>query len=252
MSAAGSGGLRVTRAVLLAAGQGTRLRPLTDDRPKPMIEIGGRPLIEHTILQLVDYGVREIVINLHHRPDVVREYFGDGRRHGLRIDYSFEPQLLGTAGAVKRAAVSFGDRPFFVIYGDNLTTCDFGRLARAHDASGGIATVALFWKEDVTPHSAVAFDAGGRITRFVEKPKAEDAPSHWISAGMNIMEATVLDCIPGDRASDFGFDVFPRLLREGHRIQGYKMGPREGLWWIDTPEHYARVSELWKNGAPSF
>lgn len=250
MNAARAASSKVTRAVLLAAGQGTRLSPFTDDRPKPMIEVGGRPLIEHTILQLVDYGVREVVINLHHRPDVVRDHFGDGRRHGMRIDYSFEPELLGTAGAVKRAAASWCGRPFFVIYGDNLTTCNFARLAEAHAIGGGIATVALFWKDDVTPHSAVELQPDDRITQFVEKPTADAAPSHWISAGMNIVEPAVLDVIPGDRPCDFGFDVFPRLLRDGQRIQGYRMGPDEGLWWIDTPEHYARVSELWKNGTP--
>lgn len=240
----------VTRAVLLAAGQGTRLRPMTNDRPKPMIEIGGRPLMEHTVRQLVDYGVREIFVNLHHCPDVVRDYFGDGGRFGVRFGYSVETDLLGTAGAVKRMAASLADQPFFVVYGDNLTTCDFGRLAQAHSAGGGTATVALFRKEDVTPHSAVELQPDDRITRFVEKPKAEDAPSHWISAGMNVMEPAVLDCIPDDRPCDFGFDVFPRLLREGRKIQGYRMGPHEGLWWIDTPEHYRRVSELWKNGTP--
>jgi mannose-1-phosphate guanylyltransferase len=240
----------VTQAVVLAAGQGTRLRPMTNDRPKPMIEIGGRPLVEHTVLQLAGCGVERIIMNLHHCPDVVREHFGDGRRHGVHIEYSIEPELLGTAGAVKRMASSLGGRPFYVVYGDNLTTCDFGRLAQAHVDGGATATIALFWKEDVTPHSAVELQPDDRITRFVEKPKAEEAPSHWISAGMNVMESAVLDCIPDDRPCDFGFDVFPRLLRERHRIKGYKMGPHEGLWWIDTPEHYARVAALWKNGAP--
>jgi NDP-sugar pyrophosphorylase family protein len=250
MTASGPAAQKVTRAVLLAAGQGTRLRPLTNDRPKPMIEIGGRPLIEHTVRQLVDYGVREIIINLHHCGEVVRDHFGDGRRFDARIDYSFEPRLLGTAGAVKRVAAALSGAPFFVIYGDNLTTCDFGRLAARHSGAAAIATVALFWKDDVTPHSAVELQDDDRITRFVEKPAAEDAPSHWISAGMIVLEPAVLEFIPDERPCDFGFDVFPGLLRAGHRVQGYRMGPGEGLWWIDTPEHYARVSELWKNGAP--
>src|SRR5262249_16699191 len=109
---------------------------------------------------------------------------------------------------------------------------------------------ALFWKEDVTPHSAVELEPDDRITRFVEKPKAEEAPSHWISAGVNIMEPDVLAQIPDGGPSDFGFDVFPRLLESGARRQGYRMDEREGLWWIDTLEHYERVRTLWATGRP--
>jgi NDP-sugar pyrophosphorylase family protein len=236
--------------MLLAAGAGTRLRPLTNDRPKPMIEIGGRPLIEHTVRQLAACDVEEMVMNLHHCPDVVRAHFGDGRAFGVRISYSYEPTLLGTAGSLVPAADRFRGEPFFLIYGDNLTTCDFRRLTAAHDAAGGAATIALFWKDDVTPHSAVQLEADGRITRFVEKPRREEAPSHFISAGMNVLDPIVLDHIPRNRPSDFGFDVFPALLAAGLRLQGYTMSPNEGLWWIDTPEHHARVSELWKDGAP--
>jgi NDP-sugar pyrophosphorylase family protein len=241
---------KVTRAVLLAAGQGTRLRPLTIDRPKPMLDIGGRPLIEHSVLQLARYGVREILINLHHCPEIVQDHFGDGHRFGVSIKYSVEEELLGTAGAVKRMAASLSGGPFFVLYGDNLTTCNLDRLVETHVAGAGTTTIGLFWKEDVTPHSAVELQPDDRISRFVEKPKAEEAPSHWISAGINVMQPGILDHIPDDRASDFGFDIFPRLLHEEHRIQGYRMGPTEGLWWIDTLEHYERVRELWKTGAP--
>jgi NDP-sugar pyrophosphorylase family protein len=213
-----------------------------------MLPVGGRPLIEHTIAHLARYGVREIFINLHHRPEVVQDYFGDGRRHGVSIEYSVETELLGTAGAVRQMANSLRDRSFFVVYGDNLTTCDLDRLVHAHHEGRGAATVALFWKEDVTPHSSVALETNDRITRFVEKPTAEEAPSHWISAGVNVVEPVVLDLIPAEGASDFGFDLFPRLLREGQRIQGYRMGSGEGLWWIDTPEHYRRVRESWADG----
>jgi mannose-1-phosphate guanylyltransferase len=236
--------------MLLAAGAGTRLRPLTDARPKPMLEVGGRPLIEHTVRQLVACGVEEMVMNLHHCPGVVEGHFGDGARFGVKLSYSFEETLHGTAGSLVPVADRFRGEPFFLIYGDNLTTCDFRRLAETHERGGGVATIALFWKEDVTPHSAVELQSDERITRFVEKPKPEEAPSHYMSAGMNIIEPAVFDVIPTDRPADFGFDIFPALLARGLRLQGYTMGADEGLWWIDTPQHYARVSELWKDGGP--
>lgn len=240
----------VRRAMVLAAGAGTRLRPLTDTRPKPMLEVGGRPLVEHTVRQLAACGVQEMVMNLHHCPDAVRTHFGDGSRFGVRVTYSYEETLRGTAGSLVPVADQFLGEPFFLIYGDNLTTCDFRRLTEAHERGRGAATIALFWKEDVTPHSAVELQDDGRITRFVEKPRAEEAPSHYISAGMNILEPAVLDVIPRDRPSDFGFDVFPAMLNRQMKIQGYAMSGAEWLWWIDTPEHYARVFESWKNGPP--
>jgi NDP-sugar pyrophosphorylase family protein len=238
----------IARAVVLAAGAGSRLGPLTADRPKPMLPVGGRPLLEHTVRQLAACGVRDIIVNLHHCPEAIPTHFGDGRAYGVRIKYSYEPVLLGTAGAVKQVAAFLAGEPFFVLYGDNLTTCDLGRLADTHRAGGAAATIALFWKDDVTPHSAVALEADDRIVGFVEKPAAEEAPSHWIAAGVNVMEPAVLDHIPDGRPSDFGFDVFPRLVAQGLRLQGYRMGPAEGLWWIDTPGHYERVCELWNRG----
>ena len=229
--------------MLLAAGSATRLGSLAQAVPKPMLEVGGRPLIEHTVRQLARYGVEDIVINLHQLGGVVTRHFGDGSRFGVRIHYSEEETLLGTAGGVKKAAPLL-DETFLLVYGDNLTTCRFDALVDFHRAHRGLATIALFWRDDVSAHSAVERREDGRIVRFVEKPRPEEAPSHWISAGMNVMDPEVLKFI-GERAPlDFGFDVFPRLLREDKRLQGYRMGSREGLWWIDTPEHYARVCEL--------
>ncbi len=215
-----------------------------------MLPVGGRPLIEHTVLQLARYGVCEIAINLHHCPEAVQEHLGDGSRYGLHIEYSFEPQLLGTAGAVKKLASFFQDAPFFLLYGDNLTTCNLDRLVRLHQERAGIATIALFWKDDVSPHSAVELQPDARITRFVEKPKSEEAPSHWISAGVCVLEPKVLEFIPIDRPSDFGFDIFPLLVARGEKLYGYYMSQDEGLWWIDTPEHYWRICDLWKDGFP--
>ena len=236
--------------MLLAAGQGTRLRQLTENLPKPMLPVGGRPLIEHTVRQLARYGVGEIAINLHRHPEAITTYFGDGSGYGVHIEYSYESQLLGTAGAVRKLGAFF-DKTFFVLYGDNLTTCKLDQLALVHHEQGGLATIALFWRQDVSPHSAVEIQPDGLITRFIEKPKLAEAPSHWISAGVLVLEPKVLEYIPVDRPSDFGFDIFPRLLAHGERVYGYCMGESEGLWWIDTPEDYSSICDFWKAGFPS-
>jgi mannose-1-phosphate guanylyltransferase len=240
----------VRKAMLLAAGSATRLGDLARAIPKPMLDVGGRPLIEHTVRQLARYGVEDIVINLHNLGNVVRDHFGDGSRFGVRVHYSPELALLGTAGGVKNAEPLLRGGPFLVVYGDNLTTCRFDALVDFHRARGGIATIALFWRDDVSAHSAVERQPDGRIVRFVEKPKNEEAPSQWISAGVIVFEPEVFDYIDAGRPVDFGFDVFPALLRGGRAIYGYEMGPDEGLWWIDTPEHHARVTALWRDGFP--
>ena len=236
--------------MLLAAGSATRLGSLAQEIPKPMLEVGGRPLIEHTVRQLARYGVEDIVVNLHKLGDVVKQHFGDGSRFGVRMHYSDEPSLLGTAGGVRKAAPLL-DETFLLVYGDNLTTCRFDALVDFHRAHGGIATIALFWRDDVSAHSAVDRRDDGRIMRFVEKPKPAEAPSHWISAGVVVFEPRIMAYIPPDRPADFGFDVFPALLAAGEPLFGYEMGPDEGLWWIDTPESHARVTAQWREGFPS-
>ena len=239
----------VRKAMLLAAGSATRLGSLAQEVPKPMLDVGGRPLIEHTVRQLARYGVEDIVVNLHKLGDVLERHFGDGSRFGVRMHYSREETLLGTAGGVRKAAPLL-DETFLLVYGDNLTTCRFDALVDFHRAKGVIATIALFWRDDVSAHSAVDRRDDGRIVRFVEKPKPAEAPSHWISAGVIVFEPAIVSFIPTDRPADFGFDVFPAVLRAGEAIYGYEMGADEGLWWIDTPESHARVTALWRSGFP--
>ena len=235
--------------MLLAAGSATRLGQLAQEIPKPMLSIGGRPLIEHTVRQLARYGVEDVVVNLHTLGHVIRDHFGDGSRFGVRMHYSEEPVLLGTAGGVRRCA-DILDETFLLVYGDNLTTCRFDALVEYHRDRRGIATIALFWRDDVSAHSAVERRPDGRIVRFVEKPQPGEAPSQWISAGVIVLEPEIMRFIPRDRPADFGFDVFPAVLRAGEAIYGHQMSADEGLWWIDTPEHYERVAALWRNGFP--
>lgn len=229
-----------TKAMVLAAGRGTRLRPLTEAVSKCMVAAAGKPILEHNVERLKSYGVTDIVINLHYRPESITAHFGDGRRLGVRITYSFEPQLLGTAGAVKKVAAVF-DAPFFVWYGDNLSDCRLDRLWQLHAARDAAATIALHRRDDPTQSGIVGLDAGDRVTRFLEKPRAEQVFSHWVSAGILVLDPRVLDAIAPDVTADFGRDVFPALLERGEAIYGYRMAEDEHLWWIDTPADYERV-----------
>jgi len=228
--------------MLLAAGLGARLRPLTDTVSKCMIPIAGKPLLEHNIDILRSYGVADLMINLHHLPETVMNHFGDGSGLDIRINYSVEPELLGTAGAVKKVE-RFFDGPFFVWYGDNLSTCRLDRLWQFHQSRGGVATIALHYREDPTQSGIVGLDENDRVTRFLEKPRPDQVFSHWVNAGILALEREVLESIPAETVADFGRDVFPALLERDSAIFGYRMAEDESLWWIDTPQDLVRVEQ---------
>ncbi len=240
------------KAMILAAGQGTRLHPLTERIPKCMVPIGGRPILEHTMAWLARHEVRHIIINLSSMPQVVMDYFGDGRRWGVQITYSVEEEALGTAGGVKNVAGYFDDveetgkgSPFLVWYGDNLSYCDPYRMLHFHTCMRGLATIALFNRADVSQSGIVDLDDDDRIRRFLEKPGPDQVFSHWVNAGILVLEPAVLDFIPQGR-QDFSFDVLPALLAANQRLYGYRLSEAEGLWWIDTPADLERVQAAWR------
>ena len=211
------------RAMILAAGQGTRLKPLTDRLPKPMVPIGGKPLLEHTIELLARSGVHEIAINLHAHADAIAGHFGDGSRFGVRITYAFEPRLLGTAGAVKALEAFFSGGPFFVVYGDVFTQIDPLKLMAEHRAHGALATIALRRPDDATQCGIVRQDGDGWITGFVEKPQAGDVPANpWANAGLYVLEPAVLRRIAHGAPQDFGADVFGELAESERALFGYR------------------------------
>lgn len=231
------------KAMLLAAGEGRRLHPFTTTIPKPMIPVAGRPILEHNISLLTMHGIREIAVNVHHCAETVMNALGDGRRWGARITYSFEPALLGTAGAVAKLS-KFFDETFLVMYGDNLSTCDLTRLAASHRRHSAAATMALYHRDDPTGGGIVALGDDDAIVRFAEKPGPDQLFSHWVNAGLLVLEPSVLRFIPEQRPADFSYHVFPALLAAREPVYGYRFGPHEELWWIDTPEALARVQEL--------
>jgi NDP-sugar pyrophosphorylase family protein len=235
------------KALILAAGEGTRLRPLTLDRPKPMLPIGPRPLLEHLIRLLVRHRVTEIAINLHYKPAVVTAYFGDGAAWGVRLTYSHEEQILGTAGAVRKLH-RFLDQPFFVLYGDVLTDLDLAALAAFHKEHRAALTMALYHVPRPWECGIVDMEATGCIRRFVEKPPRDQIFSDLANAGVYIMEPDVVNEIPPDVFYDFGRDLFPRLLEQGIPIYGYPIADDDYLLDIGSPDKYEQAQRDWATG----
>ena len=239
------------KAMLLAAGLGTRLRPLTDAMPKCMVPVAGKPILRRTIEWLRDQGVTDLTVNLHAYPDAVTGYFGDGGACGVRLRYSPERELLGTAGAVGAVAPWLGEEPFLVVYADNLIRCDLARLTALHRRHAAALTLALFWRDDVSASGVVALDERDLVTAFKEKPRPGEELSHWVNAGLFLCEPRVLRFIPARGASDFGHDVLPAMLAAGERLAGYRMGPDESLRWIDTPADLAATETALREERPT-
>jgi mannose-1-phosphate guanylyltransferase len=214
------------KAMLLAAGLGTRLRPLTYELPKPMVPILGRPVMEHILRLMVRHGFDDVVANLHYFPDLIRNRFGDGSGYGARLVYSYEPELMGTAGGVRNACDHFGGETFLIISGDALTDVDLTALWKTHKEKGGIATLALKQVDDTSQYGVVIVGEDGRIQGFQEKPDPAEALSNLGNCGIYVFEPEIFDYFPEREFVDWAMDVFPRLLEEdvsfyGHEIQEY-------------------------------
>jgi NDP-sugar pyrophosphorylase family protein len=234
------------KAFILAAGLGTRLRELGLDVPKVMVPIGGKPLLEHHLELFKRQGIREFIVNLHHLPEKITDYFGDGNRFGVTIMYSREPELLGTAGAVKKMERELRDGTFIVFYGDNLVRVDFGPLVEFHRRHRAQATVALFASPEPWTGGVVETDSNGRVRRFVEKPDPKQVSTNLISAGILVIEPQVLDIVPAGRFYDFGKDVLPKLLAEHRPV--YAMEPRAYIQDVGTPERLAKAQQDFERG----
>ena len=238
------------KAMILAAGEGTRLRPLTAEQPKPMLPVAGIPTLEWIVRWLRAYDVREIAMNLSWLPETVERYFGDGSRWDVSLRYSIEDRILGTAGGVKRLE-SFFDSAFVLVYGDVLTDFDLEALIRFHRSRplGPKVTLSLTRVPNPTECGIVGIDETGRITHFVEKPPAEEVFSDLANAGVLIMEPEILASIPVETFCDFSLDLFPRLLAQGVPFYGWTMPTHNYLIDIGSHEKYARVQEEWPTPA---
>ena len=227
--------MRNVKAVILVGGPGTRLQPLTDDTPKSVVPVANRPFMEYTFAWLRQYGITDIVLTLSYLPDVIRDYFGDGSRHGVRLTYCIEEEPLGTAGAVKNAE-AFLDGTFFVLNGDVYTDLDLDDMLDSHRRNGAKATISLARVEDPSAFGVVETSGDGRVRRFIEKPPKEEATTNWINAGTYVIEPEVLADIPAKSHYMFEKGLFPGLLEKGEPVYAYPYGG----YWLDmgTPEKY--------------
>jgi mannose-1-phosphate guanylyltransferase/mannose-1-phosphate guanylyltransferase/phosphomannomutase len=209
--------------MVLAAGLGTRLRPLTYEITKPMVPVLDRPVMGH-ILDLLDrHSFEHVIANLHYFPETIRDHFGE------RMDYHYEKELLGTAGGVRGCADFFGDEPFLVISGDALTDIDLGALLARHRETDGIATLAVKRVTDTREYGVVLHDREGRITGFQEKPRPEEALSQLGNCGIYVFDSKIFDYFPERPFADWAKDVFPALLEN------------------DVPFHIHEVHEYWND-----
>lgn len=227
------------RAVVLVGGFGTRLRPLTCSRPKQMLPIVNRPMIEHVVGHLAAHGVDDVVLSLGFLPDAFRRAYPDARCAGATLHYAVEPEPLDTAGAIRFAARDAGiDGRFLVVNGDVLTDLDITRFVEFHDRAGAEATISLHKVSDPSRYGVVPTDTDGRVTAFVEKPPPGEAPTDLINAGTYVMEPSVLDRIPPDEPVSVERTVFPAMVDEGVL---YALD--DEAYWIDTgtPQEYIQA-----------
>lgn len=214
------------KAIIMAGGQGTRLRPLTSNQPKPMLPVVNRPMMEHIVNLLTRCSFREMIVTLQFLPTLISNYFGDGSEWGADMRYSTEFVPLGTAGSVKNSAELLDDT-FLVISGDALTDIDLTAVVEFHERKGAVATLTLIRAENPLEFGIVVTDAEGRIERFLEKPNWGQVFSDTINTGIYVIEPEVLDFIPEGQSFDFSKDLFPMLLEKGYPLYGYVA---EGYW----------------------
>jgi len=238
------------KAMILAAGKGTRVQPLTYELPKPMIPILGKPVLAYLIEHLARYGIREIMINTSYLHEKIENYFGDGQHYGVEIGYSFEgriedgkviPQPIGSAGGMRKIHDfgGFFEETTIVLCGDALVDLDLNLALYEHRAHGALASVItneVPW-EEVSNYGVVITAPDGRVSTFQEKPAQADARSNWASTGIYIFEPQVMDLIPPGEPFDIGADLFPLLVARGLPFYAQK----RQFNWIDI----GKISDYW-------
>lgn len=227
------------KAVIMAGGFGTRIQPLTNSIPKPMLPIMNRPMMEHTIVSLRDLGITEFIVLLYFKPEVIKEYFKDGSNWGINITYVVPDDDYGTAGAVKKAQEQIGDENFIIISGDLVTDFDFQSIFDYHKSKNSKLTITLTSVENPLEFGVVIANGEGKIEKFLEKPSWGEVFSDTINTGIYIIEPEILNYIPNNENFDFAKDLFPLLMRNGIDLMA---GYAQGYWRdVGNPESYRDV-----------
>lgn len=234
-------GNRTHQAVILGAGLGTRLRPLTDNLPKVMLPIGGKPLILHHIEQLKKFGVDDFFINLHYLPDKITDFFGDGSGFGVKITYNYEKEILGTAGALPAFTPYVKDR-FYLVYGDIFTLLDYGKFADFDYEKGGVGSVMVKKTDHPYDSDLVILDDKDRIKFLYQKPHKEVFPSDSFGmGGIYILSKRVLDIIPTNKYCELDHQIIPEVIKRDMPFYGYLSS--EPVQDVGTFERYRKIIE---------
>lgn len=229
------------KAMVMAAGKGTRLRPVTDLLPKPMAPVANRPVVDHILRLVKRHGVDEVVLNVHHLPEAITGYLGDGAWLGLGVRYSFEKELMGTAGGVKKNEDFLGTGTFLIMSGDALTDIDLTELVAAHRRNGCIATLAVKEVVDPSQYGVVVTGDDGRVLGFQEKPTREEARSNLCNCGIYVFEPEIFSLIPAGQFDDFGSRLFPDMLKQDIPFHAHSFGG----YWSDV----GNLSEFFRGNA---
>ena len=229
----------ITHALVLTAGLGTRLRPLTDVRAKPAIPVAGEPMIRRIINWLAAHGVTDLVLNLHYRPETLTAVVGDGTDLSVRVRYSWEPRILGSAGGPRQALPLVAADPFLVVNGDTIADVDLAGLAAAHDTSGAIVTLALVPNHEFHRYGGVLLDPESRVTGFVNRGPSAEGSFHYI--GVQVVRGAAFDAVPqGEAARSIG-GVYDALMRhQPGSVRGFVSDAE--FWDVGTIEDYWRTS----------
>lgn len=234
---------RHAKAMLLAGGKSTRLYPLTKAVPKPLVPIAGEPISAHIMRWLASFGYDQVAINVHYHAEAIRAAFGDGSRYGVQLEYLYEPELTGSAGAVK-ALESFFDETFVVVGCDDLTNADLDALVAFHKERGALATIGLVECDEVDQYGVVITDDDGRIVEFQEKPPKGTERSKLVNTGIYVFEPEIFEHIPAQTFYDFGKQVFPALQAANEGFYGLHL---PSTYWRDVgtlPEYRAATQDV--------
>lgn len=215
------------KAIVMAGGFGSRLYPFTLNCPKPMLPLINQPVLAHILDLLKRHHIFDVVIATHYLPEQIQDYFGDGRRQDMRLQYSVEKLPLGTAGCVKNAQPYLDDKPFLVISGDIVTDINLSQVVRFHREKRAVATLALTHVADPTGYGVVITDQAGRIRQYLEKPSHQSIISNFVNTGIYVLEPKLLDSMKPHTTYDFSYDIFPQMMKQNAALFGCLA---EGYW----------------------
>ena len=224
------------KAIIMAGGEGTRLKPVSGDTPKPLVPLCGRPVMEHIVLLLKKHGITDICCALKYRSEAIQSYFGSGEKWGVSMQYRIETEALGTAGGVKNCADFYGSEDFLVISGDAICDFDLTHFIAEHEKRQSAVSLALYPHPEPLRYGLALCGKDGCVRSFVEKPDWSRVVTNLVNTGIYILSPEAMNEVPEDEVFDFAKDLFPRLLEEGKKLFGYVA---DGYWCdIGTPKSY--------------